>query len=183
MFRAEEVRFHSALYLLVLEQIIQKDFAVDNAAVFVPLHAVGRDHGELDRLSAVRFFPEGHDLVPQSLVVVFVDLKLTQGKLDLTDVDHLIPTIDQQIDLRTVAGRFFSLSGTVPGGFLRQHAGDSQLFLDLRNMILAQLFERKPGPGAAGGIVQRVAPEMLVPSLSAFDESVVEQGVVIRQLV
>ena len=73
--------------------------------------------------------------------------------------------------------------GTVPGGFLRQHAGDSQLFLDLRNMILAQLFKCKPGPGAAGGIVQRVAPEMLVPSRSAFDESVVEQGVVIRQLV
>ena len=98
-----------------------------------------------------------------------VDGELSHGILDFAEVGRSVAAVDDEVDLGFAAFRF-----APPWRNVRQQGADSHRFLDLRDVVFANLFESLSGPAAFRRIVQKMGPKVLVRILFALDETQIE---------
>lgn len=97
---------------LVQEQIIQRDFALDDIAVGVVFEAVGGDQCQEDGLAGVGLGAESVKACGEFLFFGERYLKLFLAVLHLAKVDCLVLAVNQEVDLNAFLG---SVSLAAPG--------------------------------------------------------------------
>ena len=150
-----------------MEEVVKCHLASYESTVHIFLDTERRNHGELQGISGAGCPPKAFQFVSEDSVVALVYDEGIDGELHFTEVDDTVPTLQQKVNLRTIRPQLL-VSLRLPGEFLCQDAGNTELVLDLRNVILAKLFEGEAGPCPSRGIVNGIAPEMLVPSIVVF---------------
>lgn len=136
------------------------------------------DHREENGLSGFGFRSEDSDLIAQVFRVRFGDGERIDGVFDLAQVDHLVSSVDGQINLSAFFG-----SSALPGRGMANDAADTQRFFDLRDMSQAYLLKGIARPGPLRGVIDSVHPHPFVVVGVVFYELQVEQAVEIGQAV
>ena len=139
--------------------------------------AVGGNHDQLQGFARIGGFAEDLHFLAQLCFVVFVDDIIANWELDFADVYDMVATVDNEVDLC-----FAIVGASLPGWDVGEHRIDAYGFLDLSDVVFADLLEGLASPTALCRIVEEMSPEMFVGVLFAFHETKVEQGEVIGQL-
>lgn len=148
-------------------------------AVGVGGHAMGRDQGQEQRLPGRGDISECLQLRSQFGRIFLIDHEFPIAELELADVDHVVLSIDQQVDLGPAA--FPALRLMAPGRTFGLHAGYAESLLDLRHVLEAHPLESVPGPGPPSGRAPNFDPMAFAiqDMAGGLDPAQVEQ----RQLV
>jgi len=128
-----------------MKQVIQCHLALNEIAVFVFLHSISGNHGDLQGLPGSGHSSESLELVSEHDVIHLVYDKFIDRKFHLTKIYYSVPPFQNQFNLSTVDPKV-CISLCVPYGLLSQDAGYAKLLFYLRNMILAELFKGQTGP-------------------------------------
>ena len=127
------------------EQVFERQFALDIAAVLIVMQTIGRDQGEMDGLPNVASRPKRFPSIDQAFQFRIVQSILPVRVFHLAEVDDAVLAVEEQIDLDTRMSRRRPL--LPPGINLHGHARYPQRLLDLAHVFKAQTFKRKPPPG------------------------------------
>ena len=144
---------------LVQEQIIQRDFALDDIAVGVVFEAVGGDQCQEDGLAGVGLGAESVKACGEFLFFGERDLKLFLAVLHLAKVDCLVLAVNQEVDLNAFLG---SVSLAAPGTGQCLDTGNTKSLLDLFQVAQAQHLEREAAPSVVQWTVDGGCPEVLI---------------------
>ena len=103
--------------LLSLDEFVHIDFRLDNAGIFARLHAICRNHREMEGLSRFGFIPERFDFPAQRKVICAVDFKRPFREFDFAKIDNPVAAINYNVDLGA-----FPIAAAYPRRNIREDA-------------------------------------------------------------
>lgn len=169
----------------MVKQVVHRHLGLNIAAVRVLAYSVSGYHGEMQGLAGARQVPESGQPTAKQDLIILVDNIGVVGKLHLANIDNLVAAVDKQVDLRT-----FPLVAVIVGeGWARprthiaQHRLDANGFLDLRDVLQANLLEGIAAPRHPRRVLAHIAPKMMVLAVVVRHETQVEQTEQVSQLI
>ena len=167
---------------MLSKQIIEHHFVLGYARIHIPLKTITADKRQLYRLSSLRFLHKTDDFVSQNLLVILIDGKLTFRKLHFAKIDGIVTTLYHHVYLSCPLRRP-GITLASPGIQLGSHTGNTQPLLHLVDMIHRQYLERNSSPGIKTGRALQLAPIQKITERTIAQETEIEQGEEIYQLI
>ena len=161
------------------KELFQCHGALREGAVLVLFEAIGGDECQKKGLSCVRFLKESVKFVLEFLAVSFGQREGCFGVFDFANVDGLVLSVDEKVNLGARGG----VSRGSPRADPCLDCGNAERLLDLPDMMQAEHLKGQARPGVVQGAVERCAPEMFIVVVVAFHEIEIEQGIEVDELI
>ena len=114
---------------LFLEEVVKRDFGLDNATCPSTLQAICRDKREMACVPSPGFADECRHFFAKTYGFLRLDLVLSSSVLDLTEISDVVTAPDHKVDLRPFQP--WIIRHEPPARFLRRDATDAKSPFDL----------------------------------------------------
>ena len=140
---------------------------MEGARVGIIDGALRCDEGQVNRFSRVRDRLENRPFAVQLVKQFLVWSEQASGVFDFAEVDDVVGSVNEEVDLRTIGAEFIGFMA--PGTGVCQNAADLKGVLDLGERLKTHTLKGKPLPiMLRREVIGR--PEMLVIRLSVISQ-------------
>ena len=166
---------------LFTKQVICHNLALHPIPIGIMHYAIGGNHRKMNRLTMRNGSTKAGELVTKNCIVILIYHKLILRELHLADIDRIIGSLYQHINLCscTINRIIFHLPGIRIGNNTR----DAKRLLDLRNMLETYPLESQAAPRIPKRRRIIVRPERRIIGFVLLHELQEEQREIVHQAI